>query len=464
MNYLTVDFGSTYTKLTAVNAETCSVLGTAAAFTTIETDIKHGFDKAFKKLKSELGGFEYDELLCCSSAGGGLKMVALGLVPELTSKAAKMAASNAGAKVVKTYAYEISSAEQQEIYDINPDLALLCGGTDGGNKDAVINNAKLLKEIKRNFSIIYAGNKSAARDIDAILKDSGKDYVITKNVMPVFNELDIEPAKNAIRNLFIKKIIAAKGLTQMQKMSGGEIIPTPLAVLKACELLSLGTKQTAGIGEFIAVDLGGATTDVYSMAKGEPALENILPKGLPEPYSKRTVEGDLGMRYSLPSLTEQVDIECLASEIKISAEEIQKWIALCKASPDLISAHNSKERRIDEALAKCALEIALKRHGGTLEKVYTPMGEYFTLTGKDLTRVQHLIGIGGIIIHSKNPTDILCGCQYGAKNVNFMLPKNLDYMLDGRYIFSSMGLISSVNPELALEIMKKEIKPALRED
>ena len=103
MKYLTADFGSTYTKLTAIDTEQGCVVGTATAFTTIETDVMEGFRQALQKLETAIGSFAYDRLLCCSSAAGGLKMVALGLVPELTAKAAKMAASSAGAKVVKRY-------------------------------------------------------------------------------------------------------------------------------------------------------------------------------------------------------------------------------------------------------------------------------------------------------------------------------------------------------------------------
>ena len=160
MNYLTVDFGSTYTKVTAIDSASCKVVGTAAAFTTIETDVMEGLRNALQKLETAIGEFKYDKLLCCSSAAGGLKMVALGLVPELTAKAAKMAASSAGAKVVKTYSFEISQAEQQEIYDINPDLVLLCGGTDGGNKEVILANAKRLCDIKRNFAIIWGTERS----------------------------------------------------------------------------------------------------------------------------------------------------------------------------------------------------------------------------------------------------------------------------------------------------------------
>ena len=241
MKYLTVDFGSTYTKLTAIDTERGDVIGTAAAFTTIETDVMEGFNNGMQQLEAQIGHFEYDRLLCCSSAAGGLKMVALGLVPELTAKAAKMAASSAGAKVVKTYSFEISHTEQQEIYDINPDLVLLCGGTDGGNKDVIIANAKRLCAIDRDFSIIAAGNKTASDELEEIFKASNKKKcVIAENVMPQFNVININPAKQKIKELFISRIIEAKGLSRIQEMSGYDIIPTPLAVLTGCELFSKG--------------------------------------------------------------------------------------------------------------------------------------------------------------------------------------------------------------------------------
>lgn len=458
MNYLTVDFGSTYTKLTAIDVESRSIVGTASAFTTIETNVMTGFENAMRSLESNIGKLKYDQLLCCSSAAGGLKMVALGLVPELTAKAARMAASSAGAKVVKTYAFEISKAEQEEIYSINPDLVLLCGGTDGGNKEVIIANAKRLCEIDRSFSIIAAGNKSASYELESIFGQSGKDYTITKNVMPSFNKLDINPAKQSIKDLFIRRIIDAKGLSKVQEMTEYKIIPTPLAVMMGCELFSQGTKKTEGMGELMAVDLGGATTDVYSIAKGEPSIDNVLEKGLPEPFSKRTVEGDLGMRYSLSSLLDEIDAEAVAEEIGVEAADIREWVSHCTKNPDAIAQKDSKEERIETKLAQCAIEMAVERHCGIMESAYTPVGEIFTLVGKDLSNIPYVVGIGGALINSKQPQQILEGAKYSAKKYQFMKPRNPKYLLDKKYIFASMGLLSMVDPELALEILKKEIK------
>ncbi len=458
MKYLTADFGSTYTKLTAIDADEGTILATAGAFTTIESNVMNGFFAALEKLEEQIGTFHYDEMLCCSSAAGGLKMVALGLVPELTAKAAKMAASSAGAKVVKTYSFEISQQEQEEIYQIQPDLILLCGGTNGGNKEVIIANAKRLCEIKRDFSVIVAGNKSASHELDKIFAASDKDYVITENVMPEFNKLNIEPAKQKIKELFISKIIDAKGLSDIQKMSRHTIIPTPLAVLNGCELLSKGTKKQPGWGDLMAVDIGGATTDVYSMSDGVPTIENVMVKGLPEPYSKRTVEGDLGMRYSLTFLADEVDNELLATELGVDKKAVSDWVKTCSSKPETLAGTSTKEQEIEEGLARNAIKIAVQRHCGIFQPAYTPWGQIFTLTGKDLSNISHIIGIGGVIINSRRPQYILEGAKADATNYKHAKPKNPNYMLDKKYIFAAMGLLSSVNPELAFTMMKKEIK------
>ena len=457
MKYLTADFGSTYTKLTAIDASKAQILATSTAFTTIETDVMEGYNYALQKLEDKIGSFKYDQLLCCSSAAGGLKMVALGLVPELTSKAAKMAASSAGAKVVKTYAFEISKAEQEEIFTIDPDLILLCGGTDGGNKEVIISNARKLCEIDRNFSTIVAGNKSAAFEVEAVFLKSGKDFVITENVMPEFNKLNIEPAKQKIKELFISKIIDAKGLHKVQQMTNSEIIPTPLAVLNGCELLSKGTATTEGIGDLMAIDIGGATTDVYSISAGTPTFDNVMIKGLPEPYNKRTVEGDLGMRYSLSSLADEIDLVALSKEIKIDTDAINKWVEICKASPNTLAEKDTDNQLIEEGLAKYALKLAVERHAGVVETTFTPFGQMYIVSGKDLTQVELIVGIGGVLVNAANPSNILEGAKGDMQNLMSLKPKNPKYLLDKKYIFASMGLLCALDEELALAIMKKEI-------
>ena len=460
MHYLTVDFGSTYTKLTLIDVANAEIVATASAFTTITTDVLEGFNNAWQKILAQHPDAHYDRLLSCSSAAGGLKMVALGLVPSLTSKAAKMAASSAGAKVVKTYAYEISHAEQEEIYEINPDLVLLCGGTDGGNKEVILANARRLAEIDRPFAIVAAGNKSASYDLEEIFAQCDKKCVVTENVMPEFGQINILPARQCIMDLFISRIIDAKGLGEVQKRAELEIIPTPFAVLKACELLSKGIdEEHPGWGDLMAVDLGGATTDIYSMTDGAPSMDNVLIKGIPEPYSKRTVEGDLGMRYSLKALEDETDVKALARAYGVTPEAIVDWVERCAASPDTVAEPGSQEQVIEEALAYSAVDIAVERHAGVISKVYTPIGEMFTLVGKDLTQVPRLIGIGGALINSSDPARILSGSRFNPQRYEYAKPKEPQFYLDKRYIIASMGLLSQVAPEVALTILQREVLP-----
>ncbi len=462
MKYLTVDVGSTYTKLTAIDSQQRRILGTAQAFTTIESDVMQGFDEALRLLtrkesNNPCADFEYDQLLVCSSAAGGLKMVALGLVPDLTAKAARTAASNAGAKVVKTYAYEISGEEQQEIFDINPDLVLLCGGTDGGNKDVIVANARRLAAIERPFTTIVAGNKSATDQIRAIFNEAEKDVVITENVMPQFNKLNIEPARDAIRQMFISRIIEAKGLNRLQKMTPYKIIPTPLAVLNACSLLSRGTKSQAGRGDLLAVDIGGATTDVYSMASGAPTVDNTMLKGLPEPWMKRTVEGDLGMRYSLTHVFEQLpELNMPRTEF---IEQVEQWVSLCTTHPDTLAQPDSPQEQIEEFLGRSAVAMAVERHCGRITDVYTPLGLMHTLEGKDLMAVPSVIGIGGVIRNSRHPEQILKGALYDVMHPESTRPRGPKFYIDGEYIFAAMGLLSSVDEQLAFELLDRHTTP-----
>ena len=112
---LLIDFGSTYTKITAVDVDEEKILGTAQSYTTIETDIINGLNNALAILKEKIGDIQFEEQYACSSAAGGLRMVAIGLVPELTAKAARQASLGAGAKVIKTYSYELTEGDLEEI-------------------------------------------------------------------------------------------------------------------------------------------------------------------------------------------------------------------------------------------------------------------------------------------------------------------------------------------------------------
>lgn len=258
---LLMDIGSTYTKGVAVDLDTAEVVAKAKAVTTVWEDVNIGVSQVLKELKA-MGVYKVDRKLACSSAAGGLKMVAIGLVPGLTAEAAKRAALGAGAKVAKVYSYELSDDELEEIVSFKPDLILLAGGTDGGNKVVLLHNAEKLAASALIAPIIVAGNKVAGPKAKELLARGGKEIYLTENVMPQLERLNIEPVREVIRNVFLSKIIYAKGLSRVKEYMGGVIMPTPSAVMKAAELIATGTPKEQGFGELLVVDIGGATTDI----------------------------------------------------------------------------------------------------------------------------------------------------------------------------------------------------------
>lgn len=383
-------------------------------------------------------------------------MVAIGLVPELTAKAARQASLGAGAKVIKTYSYELTESDLAEIDEINPDICLLTGGTDGGNKENIVFNANMLAKSKRYFPIIIAGNRNCADTCQEILKD--KQTYVCENVMPRLDIPNVEPVQNKIRSIFLEQIVKAKGLSNAEQAIQGILMPTPSAMLTAMKLLAKGTKTEQGIGDLVGVDLGGATTDIYSMSFGLPTTGMTSLKGLREEYAKRTVEGDIGMRYSIHGIVEATDIARVSELSGLDEERCVELIDYLSVHTDVVPGENDEElERLDFALASLAIETAVTRHAGHLEQFYSPMGISYMQTGKDLTAVKTVIVTGGALIHTKRTAAIASHALFSPMDAFSLKPKEADVLVDRRYILASMGLLSTVYPDVALRIMKREL-------
>lgn len=450
---LLIDIGSTYTKVAAVDLEQEEVIGTARAFTTIGTDVREGLLNAIRTLEQQIGKRQYDLKLACSSAAGGLKIVTVGLVKELTAKASEMAALNAGAKVLKVYSYTLSAEDLKEIESLDPDIILLAGGIDGGNKEVITYNAECISKSKLTCTVIVAGNKAARIDVVEALKAGHKNYVITDNVMPDYNELNIEPARSTIRQVFLDQIIKAKGLSLLAEELDDVIIPTPSAVMKAMALLAFGTDTEDGIGPLMGLDVGGATTDIYSMAKQQSYQGNTMMKGLPEPTEKRTVEGDLGLKYSVDTLYKHLPKE---ARCEIDQETFQAYLHRIKEDPSHLP--KEKECLMEHWLTYGAVKEGVNRHVGRLETTYTLDGPLRYQTGKDLTTVTNIVGTGGPIINGKQPETIMEGALYDVSDENKLKPRQGRYYIDEHYIMSAMGLLSIRYPEKALRLLKKSLR------
>ncbi len=454
---LLIDFGSTYTKVTAADLNSETVLATAKAFSTVETNIMEGFFNALKELESSAGlnNPPYKYKVACSSAAGGLRMIAIGLVPDLTVEAAKRAALGAGARIINIFAHELSKSEVGKIEGQQPDIILLAGGTDGGNKEVIIHNARMLAgAVNLHAPVVVAGNKSVTDEVGSVLAGAGKDVRITENVMPELNVLNIEPARETIRAVFLEKIVAAKGLKKAEEFIDRILMPTPAAVLNASELLARGFEGEPGLKDLLVVDVGGATTDVHSVAGGEPTKAGILLKGLPEPFAKRTVEGDLGMRYSARALLESAGLQRLMQNFRVAGDDVLSHIKKICRNPGMLS-DDEKSREIDNAMAYTAVDIAVERHVGKVETFYTPFGASYVQTGKDLTQINCLIGTGGVIVYHPNPAVLMKGALFDQSRPTVLKPMHPKVLVDKEYIMAGMGLLAEIRPVAALRMMKK---------
>jgi uncharacterized protein (TIGR01319 family) len=452
MKALLIDFGSTYTKVALFSLEPPGLIGVSQAPTTVESDLMEGLEAALASFSTaQREGIAFRR--ACSSAAGGLGIVAVGLVPELTVKAAREAALGAGARVLAAYAYTLSGAEIAEIGLLKSDLILLAGGTDGGNRQVILENAAAIADSGLELPVVVAGNKSAADEAAAILKGKVPRVVVAGNVMPGVNRLQVEPAREAIRGLYLSEITRARGLDRIQQQVG-LVMPTPLAVMKAGELYRKATGR-----DTIIIDMGGATTDIHSFADGRPRSGGRIVKGPPEPLIKRTVEGDLGMRVSLPALLEVISPEELARSLPFAAEasEVLAYARRAARSRSLLPG-DERERAFDGAIAAAAIREALRRHAGSLTETYTPQGRLWVQQGKDLTAAATVIATGGILVHSEDPGALLRAGLL-QEDPLILTPRSPQLFLDRSYILASAGLLAETRPEAAQAILEETLQP-----
>jgi len=452
---LLIDFGSTYTKLRAVDLAACKVLGSGQGPSTVQTDVRTGMRLALDDLARRLGrmpAFQYR--LASSSAAGGLRMVTVGLVRELTAEAARRAALGAGAKLVGTFAYRLNSADVARIVGLAPDILLLAGGTDGGNIEVVRHNAAALAASALACPVIYAGNRDAVDGVRDLL--AGKSLRVADNVMPEFNVLSIDAARAAIRDVFIERIVHAKGIDRAAAEFDAVLMPTPAAVMEGARLLADGHGSASGLGELVVIDPGGATTDVHSVASGEPSIPGAVQRGLPEPRVKRTVEGDLGMRHNASAIAEAAGLDDIARDANLPREQAEAIIATLGREVSRLPA-SREEHAVDFALARAAVRIAMARHCGTTQVVQTVHGPVTVQEGKDLSGVRALIGTGGVFAHGEAPGALLDSALADPAQPFSLRPRAPRRLVDSHYILYACGLLAQAEPAAALELALKHL-------
>ena len=449
---LLIDFGSTFTKLVVVDLNQEEMIQRYQAPSTVDKDVTLGLKQVLAQAQEEIGFNELpkDSMVACSSAAGGLRMISIGLVPSLSCEAGVRAALGAGAKVIRSFSYELSLLDMAEIEKISPDIILLAGGTDGGNKKVILHNAERLAHSSCNAPIVVAGNKDAQDEIRATFNSSGRLLTFAQNVMPDIGALNVDSCREVIRQIFISHITKAKGIDKAKEIIHEVIMPTPTAVLNAARLLSGGVSGEEGLGELLVIDVGGATTDVHSIARGYPTHPGVTSRGLPEPYEKRTVEADLGVRHNIDTLLEYARMSGNLTE-EMHAEIKSRFTSLSKLPEADV------EFQMDSMMAGVAVDIAGERHCGKIKMIAGPFGEVFVQDGKDLSEVRHIIGTGGPLVFAKEPAKILRKILFRDNSPHVLKPKEAQLYLDRMYSFYAMGLLAQTEPRKALRIMKKTL-------
>jgi uncharacterized protein (TIGR01319 family) len=239
-------------------------------------------------------------------------------------------------------------------------------------------------------------------------------------------------------------------------------MPTPAAVMEGARLLASGPKSVGGLGELLVIDIGGATTDVHSVASGAPTREGAVQTGLPEPYVKRTVEGDLGMRHNAATIVELAGIETIAARAGLTTVGVAAMLAAIKTDVERLPA-TSDEKALDEALAWAAVRVAVERHAGSAKVVQTAHGPIVAQSGKDLSRLETVIGTGGPLAHGATPATVLEAALADPNEPFSLRPQHPQLFIDADYVLYASGLLASVEPEAAFELARRSLRSLQQE-
>ncbi|MCE1228169.1 MAG: glutamate mutase L [Firmicutes bacterium] len=423
---LTLEVGSTITKVNGfrrlAEGGFAHVAQGFAPTSVAQGDVGLGVREAKRDLEERYGApIGSPEVFVNSSAAGGLRMTVHGLTYSMTARAAREAALGAGGLVKMVTAGALEDYELEEIQALRPNLVLLAGGVDYGEKGTVLRNAEKLMSLKLPVPLLYAGNVTLRKPIQAMAETAGIELLLADNVFPEVDVLNVEPLRALIHEAFNRHIIHAPGMAALGELTHWGILPTPGAVLKGAELFA----EVAG--DCLVFDVGGATTDVHSVTEG--SLEWASKMVEPEPHAKRTVEGDLGVFVNARNIV------ALANN-----PEWEARLGDLQAMPS-----TEREKELTRALCAFAVETGARRHAGQVSDLYTPSGRKQIVKGKDLTAVRWVVATGGALTRIEGGDAILRRICTGAGKHLLPAPE-ARILMDTEYRFSALGTLAQAYP------------------
>jgi uncharacterized protein (TIGR01319 family) len=448
-----VDFGSTFTKAALVDVGEGRLLGQASHPTTIETDVLDGWD-AIRSQLQPLAGKGDVETLACSSAGGGLRIAVIGNEELVTAEAGRRVALSSGGRVVHVSSNNVRLSAVRES---RPDVLLLVGGTDGGNSEVLLHNAAALASARWRGPVVVAGNSDAVGRVAELLETTRVPFVLAENVLPEIGVLRPDGARAAIREMFLRHVIGGKHLSRRADFTSMVQGATPDIVLRAVELLSGGLgAEHPGAGDVVVVDVGGATTDVHSVVELDPETAELGREVVATVPVSRTVEGDLGMRWSaVPTVEAAVEAGIDVPEGLLAAAHARH------DDPSLVPATRA-ETSDDVAIASAAVSLAVRRHAGRQQVVFSPSGRLVERNGKDLREVDLLVGSGGVLRHAsaRDAMAVLAAGTGDHVEGGWLVPRAPRVVVDTDYVLAAAGLLASEHPLAAHYLLTPLRNPA----
>jgi uncharacterized protein (TIGR01319 family) len=445
---LCVDFGSTFTKAVLLDTEGSGgaiVLASASAATTISTDVLDGYRSICETIAAQ--GFPpADEVLACSSAGGGLRLAVVGYERSVTAEAGHRVGLSAGAKIVHVASGPMTTAQVADLRTARPDVILLVGGTDGGNAEVLLHNARRLARARLRAPVVVAGNVEARAQVALELESTGRRFILTDNVLPKIGVINPDGARGAIREVFLRHVIGGKGLSKGPRFAAMVRAPTPDAVLRGVETLAAATE-----GDVMVFDIGGATTDVYSVISPEGEDAALRKEVVAPLWHARTVEGDLGMRWNAHGVTLAAAAEKLLSAAELA--RLQPWALRVEADPAYLPVSDG-EVELDLTLARVAALTAVRRHARPAQPGDSP---------RPLANLAHVIGSGGVLRHiSAARQDRVLRAVITDVGGGWKVPMEARTSVDSAYLLFAAGLLADAQgygPEVASRVAARVLGP-----